>query len=97
MNYRSAILLAALCFAATAFAEPKPPVELKPQVAELGKLLLEENFSGAALPEKWQPGGRPNSFSVVDGALRGVAQPDDAHGPAISAPIEGLLMALVPV
>ena len=89
MKTPAAILLAALCFAPAAFAEPKPKVELKPQIAELGKLLLEEKFSGAALPPNWQPGGRPNSFSVVDGALRGVAQPDDAHGPAISAAIEG--------
>ena len=89
MNHLSAILLAALCVAPAASAEPKPPVELKPQLAELGKLLLEEHFSGAALPANWQPGGRPNSFSVADGALRGVAQPDDPHGPAISAPIEG--------
>jgi hypothetical protein len=74
MKYLSAIVLAALCFASAAPAEPKPPVELKPQLAQLGTLLLEENFSGAALPQKWQ---------------RGVAQPDDAHGPAISAPIEG--------
>jgi hypothetical protein len=90
MNHLSAILLAALCVAPTAFAEPKPPVELKPQLALLGKLWLEEHFPGAALPPNWQPGGRPNSFSVADGALRGVAQPDDLHGPAISAPIEAL-------
>jgi hypothetical protein len=89
MKLLPAILFVALCCAPAAFAEPKPPIELKPQLAELGSLLLEENFSGAALPAKWQPGGRPNSFSVVDGALRGVAQPDDPHGPAISVPIEG--------
>jgi hypothetical protein len=83
------ILFAAICFAPAAFAEPKPQIELKPQLAALGKPLLEENFPGAALPPKWLPGGRPNSFSVVDGALRGVAQPDDAHGPAIGVPIEG--------
>jgi hypothetical protein len=89
MKYLSAIVLAALCFAPAAFSEPKPQIELKPQLADLGKLLLDENFSGAALPANWQPGGRPNSFSVVDGALRGVAQPDDAHGPAIGVPIDG--------
>jgi hypothetical protein len=89
MKHFPAIFLAALCLAPAAFAEPKPRIELKPQLAQLGKLLLEENFPGAALPPEWKPGGRANSFSVVDGALRGVAQPDDAHGPAISAPIDG--------
>jgi hypothetical protein len=53
------------------------------------KLLLDESFAGPTLPPNWQPGGRPGSFSIVDGALRGVAQPDDAHGPAIGVPIEG--------
>jgi hypothetical protein len=57
--------------------------------AGTGDLLLQEDFSAPALPAKWQPGGRPNSFSIVDGALRGVAQPDDSHGPAIGVPIEG--------
>jgi len=57
--------------------------------AGTGDLLLEESFSAPALPGRWQPGGRPNSFSIVDGALRGVAQPDDSHGPAIGVPIEG--------
>ena len=88
MKHFPAVLLAALCCVPEVFAEPKPQVELKPQLAQTGKLLLEEHFSGAELPPQWRPGGRPNSFSVVDGALRGIAQPDDAHGPAISAPIE---------
>lgn len=52
-------------------------------------LLLDETFSAPALPAKWQPGGRPGSFTIVDGALRGVAQPDDSHGPSIGVPIEG--------
>lgn len=51
--------------------------------------LVEETFSGDSLPEKWEPGGRPNSFSILDGALRGVAQPDDGHGPSIGLPITG--------
>jgi hypothetical protein len=89
MKHFPVIILSGLCLAAAALAEPKPQIELKPQLALLGKVLLEENFVGAALPPEWKPGGRPNSFSVVDGALRGVAQPDDAHGPAISVPIEG--------
>jgi hypothetical protein len=53
------------------------------------KVLLDESFSAPTLPANWQPGGRPGSFSIVDGALRGVAQPDDAHGPSIGVPVEG--------
>lgn len=56
--------------------------------------LVDETFSSPNLPAKWQPGGRPNSFSIVEGALRGVAQPDDAHGPAIGVPIEGHNLAV---
>jgi hypothetical protein len=50
---------------------------------------IDETFSGSQLPANWQPGGRPGSFSIVDGALRGVAQPGDSHGPSIGVPIEG--------
>jgi len=77
--HRSLIPLASLC--AAAFAELPQP-------------LLVETFSAPALPAAWQPGGRPGSFTVVDGALRGVAQPDDAHGPAIGVPIEGRDLAV---
>ena len=52
-------------------------------------VLLEEGFSGSKIPELWQPGGRKGSFSIVDGALRGVAQPDDSHGPSIGFPLKG--------
>lgn len=52
--------------------------------------LLDETFSTPTLPAKWQPAGQPGSFTIVDGALRGVAQPDDSHGPSIGVPIEGL-------
>lgn len=76
----SLFLPLALC-AATVFAADSTP-------------LLDETFSSPDLPAKWQPGGRPNCFSIVDGALRGVAQPDDAHGPAISVPIEGHNLAV---
>jgi len=74
--HRSLLSVVFLCAATTVFAGPAEP-------------LLDETFSAPTLPAKWQPGGRPNCFSIVDGALRGVAQPDDAHGPAISVPIEG--------
>ncbi len=53
------------------------------------KPLISETFSAPALPANWQPGGRPGSFSIAEGALRGVAQPDDSHGPSIGVPIEG--------
>ena len=49
--------------------------------------LIDEKFDAATMPENWKPGGRKNSFTIVDGALRGVAQPDDSHGPSISYPI----------
>ena len=51
--------------------------------------LVQESFTGDSIPETWEPGGRPNSFSIVDGSLRGVAQPDDSHGPSIGLPISG--------
>ncbi|MBI5817945.1 MAG: hypothetical protein HZA88_03080 [Verrucomicrobia bacterium] len=76
----TALFIAALTLTA---AEPQPPAS-KP-----GKRLLSEDFGGAALPATWQPGGRPKSFSIVDGALQGVCLPDDSHGPAIGVPIEG--------
>ena len=63
-------------------------------VAETAPLLIDEKFSGPGLPARWEPGGRPNSFSIVDGALRGVAQPDDPHGPAIGVPIQGHNLAV---
>ncbi|HEY3898005.1 MAG TPA: hypothetical protein VGM54_05285 [Chthoniobacter sp.] len=63
-------------------------------LAEPGTPLIDENFSSPTLPAKWVPGGRPNSFSIVDGALRGVCAPDDAHGPAIGVPIEGHNLAV---
>lgn len=70
------------CFAASA-SEPKP------LMTEPGKLLLSEGFSAASLPKNWQPGGRPNSFKIVDGALQGVCAPDDSHGPAVGVPLTG--------
>lgn len=58
-------------------------------ISKPGKLLLSEEFSGASMPAKWQLGGRPKSFSIVDGTLQGVCAPDDSHGPAICVPVEG--------
>ena len=49
--------------------------------------LFREDFSGAALPKTWTPGGRPGSWSVVDGALQGDCNPTDDHGPSISTPL----------
>ncbi len=63
--------------------------EPQPLISKPGKLLLSEDFSGASMPAKWQPGGRAKSFSIVDGALQGVCAPDDSHGPAIAVPLEG--------
>lgn len=64
----------------------KEPV---PLIAKPGKQLLAQDFSLPSMPANWQPGGRPKSFSVADGALQGICQPDDSHGPAIGVPIEG--------
>lgn len=72
-----------LSISALGAAEPKP-VLTKP-----GTLLLQEDFSAPSLPEKWQPGGKPKAFSIVEGALQGVCAPDDGHGPAIGVPITG--------
>lgn len=49
--------------------------------------LLDEDFEGPSLPDHWQPGGRKGSWTIVDGTLRGVARPDDSHGPSIGVPI----------
>lgn len=62
--------------------------------AEIAKPLIDETFSTPTLPANWQPGGRPGSFTIVEGALRGVAQPDDSHGPAIGVPLEGKNLAV---
>ena len=52
-------------------------------------VLIDESFEAETLPEKWQAGGRPNSFMIIEGALRGIAQPDDSHGPSIGVPLAG--------
>jgi hypothetical protein len=52
-------------------------------------ILLSEDFSGTAIPANWQPGGRSNSFRIVEGALQGVCLPDDHHGPSIGVPVAG--------
>jgi len=52
-------------------------------------MVVEETFSASDIPKPWQPGGRKGSFSIIDGALRGVAQPDDSHGPSIGIPLKG--------
>jgi hypothetical protein len=61
--------------------------EQQPILTKTGKLLLSESFDAPAIPKNWVPGGHPNSFSIVDGALQGVCAPDDNHGPAISVPV----------
>ncbi len=52
-------------------------------------ILVEEDFSEEKIPELWEPGGRKGSWTIVDGTLRGVAKPDDSHGPSIGVPIKG--------
>lgn len=72
------LLLSAL----TAFAADPPPL-----LTKTGRELVSQSFDAPVLPKDWVPGGHPNSFSVVDGALQGVCAPDDTHGPAISVPL----------
>jgi len=63
--------------------------ELDPRLTKPAKLLLDETFSGPTLVKPWEPGGRPGSFSISDGAMQGVCSPEDHHGPAIAAPLDG--------
>lgn len=63
--------------------------ELLPRLTQPDKLLLEETFSTATVSKPWEPGGRPGSFTIVDGALQGICPADDHHGPAIAVPLEG--------
>jgi len=53
------------------------------------EILIDENFSGESLPSDWQPGGTKGSWTIIDGTLRGVANPNDSHGPSIGVPIKG--------
>jgi len=62
---------------------------LSPCASAGERVLLDESFSGTAIPKPWKPGGRKNAFSIVDGVLRGVAAAGDHHGPSIGIPIQG--------
>lgn len=53
----------------------------------LDLVLIDESFASEEIPKSWQGGGRKGSFTIVDGHLRGVANPDDSHGPSIGVPI----------
>ena len=80
----------ARCLFILLLASPTLPAgEPAPMISKPGKVLLSESFGATSLPANWQPGGRPKSFSIVDGALQGVCSRDDSHGPAIGVPIEG--------
>ena len=63
--------------------------ELRPRITKPVNSLLDETFPNTSLGKPWEPGGRPGSFSIVDGALQGVAKPDDHHGPSIGVPLTG--------
>jgi hypothetical protein len=64
------------------------PIFLLSATAFAGEI-IHEDFNGPGLPKGWSTGGRPNSWSVVDGTLQGVCAADDAHGPAVFAPLQG--------
>ena len=51
--------------------------------------LIHEDFSGPDLPKGWTTGGRPHSWTIVDGTLQGTCAPDDGHGPAVFAALQG--------
>ena len=68
---------------------PAAAGDLLPRLTQPEKLLLDETFSTATVSKPWEPGGRPGSFSIVDGALQGVCPADDHHGPSIAVPLEG--------
>lgn len=51
--------------------------------------LIHEDFTASELPKGWSTGGRANSWTVVDGTLQGECAKDDAHGPAVFAPLTG--------
>ncbi|HPA17351.1 MAG TPA: hypothetical protein PLU30_06360 [Verrucomicrobiae bacterium] len=53
------------------------------------RLPMEQDFGGIGLPAGWEPGGRPNSFRVIEGALEGKCAADDNHGPSIGVPVVG--------
>jgi hypothetical protein len=72
MHHRTLSILLALLTSVTAFA------------ADEATTLIDEKFDSESIPEKWQAGGRKGSFTMIEGSLRGVAQPDDSHGPSIS-------------
>jgi hypothetical protein len=69
--------VACLCVAVSTVAAGEPTV------------VIDESFEAKTIPSKWQAGGRKGSFTIVDGVLRAVAQPDDSHGPSIGVPISG--------
>ncbi len=52
-----------------------------------GADLLQDDFAAPGIPKHWTPGGRPGSWSVVNGTLQGDCSPQDDHGPSISTPI----------
>lgn len=80
-----AIHLSALLLVAAAVSAAEPEA----RISKPDKLLLSEDFGGPSIPTKWQPGGRPNSFQILDGVLQGSCPADDSHGPWCSVPIEG--------
>jgi len=78
------LILISFCFLR---GEMRASDELHPRLAELGKPLLDESFPGTALAKPWEPSGKVDAFSIVDGALQGICSPDDHHGPAIGVPL----------
>jgi 3-keto-disaccharide hydrolase len=83
----AAIIATALSFAPFRFSMRCPLLSLAVCTSTFAGELIHEDFADAGLPKGWTTGGPANSWSVADGALRGICAKDDDHGPAVFAPV----------
>lgn len=81
MHLRLSLSLAALSIAPLLAAAPAP----EPTLGQKGKLLLEENFAGEAMPKGWAR--NVGALGVSDGALRASQQASDNHAAAFRRPL----------
>ncbi len=79
MRLRLSATLAVLAAVTTCCFADKA-ADLKPVLAKPGKLLVDESFTGAALPSSW--GGVQGDWQVRDGAVVGKEKASDEH-PAV--------------
>ncbi len=79
MRSRLSATLAVLA-AATVCCLAEKSADLKPLLAKPGKLVVDESFTGAALPSSW--GGVQGDWQVREGAVVGKEKASDEH-PAV--------------